>query len=136
MAQREVAPLLLGVSDLGRILRNPGTVLVSFEAEDCAPCVALSPRLIKIASEFAPRALVVRVTGADEPSLAARYHLVFLPTLSFWQGGREHLRLDGAVSTEALRSHLRFLLGDGPLPEHALGPRFVVQGAFRPTVHR
>jgi len=136
MAHRPWTPLVLGAQDLGAVLRDDLPVLVSFEAENCSPCVALSPRLDEIALEFAARVLVVRVMGADDPSTAARHHLVFLPTLTFWQGGQERLRLDGAVSTEALRAHLRFVLGVGPMPEHALGPRFVVQGAFRPTVHR
>lgn len=133
MADASSTPLRIAVRDLDPILRDARLVLVAFEGENCAPCETLAPRLDDVAREFGARLLVVRVPGADEPSLAARHHLVWVPTLVFWHAGRERMRLAGAVSADTLRSHIQFLLGDGPLPEPALGPRRVVHGAFRPT---
>jgi thioredoxin len=133
MAQRYAPALRIDVKDLEEVLADPRPVLVSFEAENCTPCLALAPRLDQVAQEFGARVVVVRVAGADEPSMAARHHLMCVPTLAFWQGGRERLRVSGAVTIETLRSHLLFLLEDGPLPEPALGPRWVFRGSFRPT---
>lgn len=133
MAERHATPIRIAVSDLDEVLMDRRPILVVFEGEDCAPCATLAPRLEAVAREFGTRALVVRVARADEPSMAARHHLLCVPTLAFWKAGRERLRLCGAVTTETLRSHVRFLLDDGPLPEPSLGPRRVVRGAFRPT---
>jgi thioredoxin len=132
MGQQHDATISIDAADLAAILADQRPVLVSFEAQGCTPCLALAPRLERVAREFGARVLVVRVAGADEPSMAARYHLLCVPTLAFWLGGRERLRMSGAVSAEALRSHLLFLLENGPIPEPAVGPRRVVRGSFRP----
>jgi thioredoxin-like negative regulator of GroEL len=133
MSGRYATPIRIAVRDLDEVLMDRRPILVAFEADDCAPCAALAPRLDEVAREFGARALVVRVSQADEPSMAARHHLLCVPTLAFWKEGREQLRLNGAVTTEALRAHFRFLLDDGPLPEPSFGPGWVVRGAFRPT---
>ena len=133
MGRQHSATIRIDGADLDQVLADPRPVLVSFEAESCPPCLALGPRLERVAREFGARVVVVRVARADEPSLAARHHLACVPTLAFWRGGREHLRMSGAVSAEALRSHLLFLLENGPMPEPAVGPRRVVRGSFRPT---
>jgi thiol-disulfide isomerase/thioredoxin len=132
MAETYATPIRIAVGDLDEVLMGRRPILVAFES-DCAPCATLAPRLEEVAREFGARAIVVRVTGSDEPSMAARHHLLCVPTLAFWKEGRERLRLSGAVTTETLRSHFRFLLDDGPLPEASFGPGWVVRGAFRPT---
>lgn len=132
MTERYATPIQIAIRDLDEVLMDRRPILVAFEA-DCAPCATLAPRLEEVAREFGSRAIVVRVAGADEASMAARHHLACIPTVAFWKEGRERLRLSGAVTTEALRSHFRFLLEDGPLPEASLGPCWVVSGAFRPT---
>jgi thioredoxin len=133
MGPRHSATIRIDGAELEQLLADPRPVLVSFEAESCPPCVELGPRLERVAREFGARVLVVRVARADEPSMAARHHIGCVPTLAFWHGGREHLRISGAVSAEALRSHLLFLLENGPMPEPTVGPRRVVRGSFRPT---
>lgn len=130
MGSRFVTSLRIQARDLDRLLGDARPLVVAFEGEGCGPCALLAPHLDELAREFSPRALIVRVLDADDASSAARHHLLWLPTVAFWHGGREILRLAGAAPIEALRAHLRYLLDDGPLPEPASGPRRVVRAAF------
>jgi thioredoxin-like negative regulator of GroEL len=132
MSNQEGTVRRIALDEIDRVLVDPRPVLISFESSSCSPCSDLAPRLDEVAREFGARAIVVRVSGGDDPSVAARHHLVWVPTLAFWLGGRERLRLSGAVPIATLRSHIRFLLEDGPLPEPAFGPRRMVVGPFRP----
>lgn len=114
------------------MLSSGRTMLVVFEATHCEPCEALAPVLESLAQEFAERALVVRVQQAEEAWLAARHHLVFLPTLTFWRAGREVARVVGAAQRGAIREHLSFLVGEGPEPPAATGPRRTIRVPFAP----
>jgi thioredoxin-like negative regulator of GroEL len=129
-------PVLIRGIDLDKLLRDTRPILVAFEGAESSPCALLAPRLDEIAREFGPRVAVVRVLDAGDASFAARHHLLWIPTIAFWHGSREVLRLAGAASTEVLRAHLRFLLDEGPWPGPSSGPRRAVRSAFgRPTAH-
>ena len=130
------APIRAGAAALDRILASGHPTLVSFETPDCGPCQALRPLLDDIAREFRNRVLVVRVTDAGEGWLAARYHLVFVPTLLFCSAGRELARIKGNPGSQAIREHLEFLLGGDVNPEPAEGPRHTLCAAFGPPPAR
>ena len=136
MGGSRVRPLEIQRGDLRALLGDPRPLLVAFEAAGSAPCALLAPRLRTVAQEFGQRILVIRVMDAGDASFAARHHLLWIPTVAFWHGGRELLRLAGAAPIEALRAHLRFLLEDGPCPDTVEGPRRAVSSAFGPlAVH-
>ncbi len=125
-------PIRAGAAALDRILASGHPALVVFETADCGPCQALRPLLDELADTFRNRMLVVRVTDASEGWLAARYHLLFVPTLLFWRGGREFARIKGNPGPRAIREHVAFLLdGDVP-PEPAEGPRHTLHASFGP----
>lgn len=128
------APVRAGAMALDRILASGHPTLVVFETANCGPCQSLRPLLDDLAREFRNRVLVVRVTDAGEGWLAARYHLLFVPTLLFCRGGREVARIKGNPGILALREHLAFLLGDGELgPEPAEGPRHTLSATYGPA---
>jgi thioredoxin 1 len=124
------APIRTSASALDRILASGHPTLVSFEAPNCGPCQALRPLLDDLAREFRNRVLVVRITDAGEGWLAARYHLVFVPTLLFSRGGRELARIKGNPGIHAIRQHLEFLLDGDVEPEPAEGPRHTLEATF------
>jgi thioredoxin-like negative regulator of GroEL len=119
--------------DLDQVLGDPRPVLVAFETEGNLPCVLLAPCLEELANEFGRRVVIVRVPDAGDATVAARHHLLWIPTLAFWRGGREILRLAGAAPTNAVRACLLSLLDQSPFPEPVLGPRRAVRSAFHPT---
>jgi thioredoxin-like negative regulator of GroEL len=128
-----ITPLEIQRDDLRGLLVDPRPVLVAFEAAGSGPWSLLAPRLRTVAQEFGRRVLVVRVMDAGDASFAARHHLLWIPTVAFWHGGRELMRLAGAAPIEALRAHLRFMLEEGPCPDAVEGPRRAVWSAFDHT---
>ena len=136
MGSRFETPLRIQASDLDRLLKDDRPLVIVFEDEEGGPCAILAPRLDELAGEFGKRAVIIRVRDAGEASLAARHHLLWLPTIAFWHGGRERLRLVGAAPQEALRAHLLYLLDGGPVPEAVSGPRRAVSSAFGALAHR
>ena len=129
-------PIRAGVGALDRIMASGVPALVVFETANCGPCQSLRPLLDALAEEFRTRMLVVRVTDASEGWLAARYHLVFVPTLVFWRNGREFARIKGNAGLDAIREHVRFLLDGEVPPEPAEGPRHTLRASFGPPLRR
>lgn len=125
-------PIRAGAAALDRILASGHPTLVTFETPNCGPCQALRPLLDEIAREFRNRVLVVRVGDAGEGWLAARYHLVYVPTLLFCRAGRELARIRGNPGRRAIREHLEFLLGGDVNPEPAEGPKHTLCASFGP----
>jgi hypothetical protein len=82
-----------------------------------------------LAGEFAQRVTVVRV-DARQAWLAARHHLSYVPTLVFYDHGRERARIKGNPGAEAVRSYLEFLVGGGEPPDPAEGPRHTLVLGF------
>jgi len=69
-------------------------VLVDFFTPPCAPCKALVPVLERAARKY-PGVKVVKVNAWNNQSLCARWKIVGVPALLFFQGGQNVLRIDG-----------------------------------------
>src|SRR5262249_11670344 len=118
-----------------RILAAGRPTLIVFETRGCAPCESLVPLLEGLARDFADRVTVVRV-DARQAWVAARHHLAFVPTLVFFDRGREQARIKGNPGPAALRAHVEFLLHEGERPEPAEGPRHTLFLGFAPPKPR
>jgi thioredoxin 1 len=132
------APIRSTAAQLERILAAEQPTLVVFETPGCEPCQSLAVSLDELAREFAGRVRIVRVEDARQGWLAARYHLVSVPTLLFWNAG-EKARIRGNPGIEATRRHLEFLLTGGTRPDPASGPRHTLEASFdscRPRASR
>lgn len=69
-------------------------VLVDFFTPPCAPCKALVPVLERTAGKF-PNVKVVKVNAWNNRILCARWKIVGVPALLFFNGGQNVLRIDG-----------------------------------------
>jgi thioredoxin 1 len=126
------APIRASAAALDRILASGHPTLVVFETA-CEPCRSLRPILDDLAREFRNRVLVVRVADAGQGWLAARYHLMFVPTLIFFRDGRECARIAGNPGRAAIREHLEWVLNREVPPSPAEGPRFTLSARFAPA---
>jgi len=84
-----------------------GPVLVNYWSPKAGPCLMLMPRLVRLASEFGGRFLLVML-NTDELSQLARSHgVVSLPTIKVYRHGKVVDTLHGAESESALRDFVR-----------------------------
>ena len=92
------------------VLRANVPVIVDFFASWCAPCRAVAPALEALAEAYAGRALVAKVDVDANQSIARRFHVMSVPTLIFFQNGREVDRVTGAQPRHVLEQRLTSLL--------------------------
>lgn len=76
------------------VMESGGPVIVDFFTPPCAPCKALVPVLTRAAKKF-PNVKIVKVNAWNNQGLCARFKIVGVPALLFFQGGQNVFRLDG-----------------------------------------
>jgi len=81
-------------------------VLVDFWAEWCGPCRAMNGPLEELAGEHADKLGVAKLNVDENQQIAMDHHVMSIPTLIVFQGGREAKRLVGARSKSQLVSEL------------------------------
>ena len=69
------------------VLGADGTVLIDFFATWCPPCRAIAPVIAEVAEEH-PEITVCKVNVDDEPALADRFTIKFVPTLAVLRHGK------------------------------------------------
>ena len=92
------------------VLQSSTPVLVDFWAPWCGPCRVVGPSIDEIADEYAGRAKVAKVNVDDAPSLAAKYGVVSIPTIAYFQNGKLVDTFIGAASKSALAAGLAKLV--------------------------
>jgi thioredoxin 2 len=88
------------------ISRSALPVLVDFWAAWCGPCKMVAPEIGKVATETAGQVLVAKVNTEELPSLARRFRVTAIPTMSIFRNGVEVARQAGAIAAPAIRKFL------------------------------
>jgi len=70
-------------------------VLVDFTATWCAPCKEVDPIVDELASEMAGKARVVKLDIDDSPEIYGQLRVNGVPTVIFFNEGREEDRIGG-----------------------------------------
>lgn len=89
------------------VVQSTSPVLVDFYATWCGPCRTLSPRVEKIAGEFAGKVKFVKVNVDESPGIAQRFEIQALPTLLLFKNGGVTNTVIGLQSEADLRTLLR-----------------------------
>nr|HQT25697.1 thioredoxin TrxC [Burkholderiales bacterium] len=76
-------PVPVDAAGFDRHVRNDTIpVIVDFWAAWCGPCKMMAPLFEKAASEFEPRARLIKLDTEAESSIAARYGIRSIPTFA------------------------------------------------------
>ncbi len=89
------------------VLNSDKPVLVDFWAEWCGPCKMLSPVVSEIAEEYSGKVKVCKLNIDEEPSLAQKYSVEYIPTLIVFRNGKPENNSVGFVPKEKIEEMLK-----------------------------
>jgi len=84
-----------------------GPVLVNYWSPHAGPCMMLMPRLVRLASEFGGRFLLVMLNTDELGALARTHGVTSIPTVKVFRHGKVVDTLHGAESEESVRQFIR-----------------------------
>ena len=90
-------------------------VLVDFTATWCAPCKEVDPIVDALASEMAGKAKVVKLDIDDSPEIYKQLRVNGVPTVIFFDEGREEDRIGGPQKREIYEQYLTTMVEGGDM---------------------
>lgn len=89
------------------VTNSDKTVLVDFFATWCGPCKMLSPIIDDLAQEYGDTYKICKVDVDQAPDLAAKFHVMGVPTLAVFKNGKVMAQSSGARPKEAVLEMLK-----------------------------
>ena len=84
------------------VLQAKTPVLVDLWAAWCGPCRMIAPMIEELAGKYQGKMKMVKLNIDDYPQLAGQFRVMNIPTLLFFEGGKEVDRIVGVVPKEEL----------------------------------
>lgn len=86
---------------------HKGVSIVDFWAAWCGPCRMQGPHIDRLAAENSGSTLkVAKLNVDDNPSTAAKFGIMSIPTLIIFKDGKPVDKLVGVTTAEALKSRI------------------------------
>ena len=92
------------------VLKSEIPVVIDLWAPWCGPCKALTPTLESVAADYEGKVKVVKLNIDDNPSIAAQYQVMSIPTLLFFKGGKVESQVIGLVGKDKIASKIDAML--------------------------
>lgn len=92
------------------VLKSEIPVVVDLWAPWCGPCKALTPTLQSVAEDYDGKVKVVKLNIDDNPSIAAQYQVMSIPTLLFFKEGQVESQIIGLVGKDKIMGKLDAML--------------------------
>ena len=83
-----------------------GVTLVDFWAEWCGPCQMMIPILEELSQKMAGKAKIAKLNVDENPSLAAAFRVMSIPTLIVFKDGQPVEQMVGVQQAEQLEAVL------------------------------
>ena len=84
--------------------------IVDFYADWCGPCKALSPRLAKLAKEYAGKIVIYKINVDKEQQLSRSFGISSIPALLWCPASGEPGFTQGALPEEQLKNRINTFL--------------------------
>jgi thioredoxin 1 len=102
---KEMSQFVSAVDDAGferEVLQSDVPVVLDFWAEWCPPCRALAPTFEELAKQYEGRVRFLKLNVDENQQVPQRFGIKGIPTLVFFDGGREVERVVGASTKPSL----------------------------------
>ena len=86
------------------VLKADHPVVVDFWAAWCGPCKMVAPELEKLAQKYEGNVEVVKVDVDANPGLQRAFNIMSIPTIAFFQPGKQPMGVVGFRPLEQLES--------------------------------
>ncbi len=93
-----------------KVLDSDKVTLVDLWAQWCGPCVAMSPIIEELSSEYEGRAVIGKLNIDDNPETPANYNVRGIPTFLVFKNGELKDRIIGMQSKQSLVAKIDALL--------------------------
>ena len=87
------------------VLKSERPVVVDFWAAWCGPCRMVSPELEKLAEKYEGSIEVIKVDVDANPAVSQAFNILSLPTIAFFQPGKQPMGVVGFRPLEQLEQH-------------------------------
>ena len=98
-----------------------GVTLVDFWADWCGPCKMQAPVIDELGEKYEGKVTVAKLNVDDEPSIAARFGVMSIPTLIVYREGEEVTRRVGVQSLDQLEVMLGDKFPQSPYNQYVTG---------------
>jgi len=88
------------------VLSSEVPVLVDFWGEGCGPCVAMTPVLEELASEYKETIKIGKVNVYANPNVSSRYGIRSIPSFLFFKDGEVQETVIGARPKSFMKDKL------------------------------